>query len=151
MAKGEIISCVACGHDVAKSAKACPNCGAKPSKGFGKTFNGKLLKWIIILYIFIGVDFILFDRAMPNSSSDGSNTESISTEGADIGAPTEDNTGVLDNTQPVGDTGVTDTTPVEGDGVNADTTQADVPVTDAGDATNTDATLPTDTTQTTTP
>ncbi len=88
MAKGELISCVACGHEVAKSAKACPNCGAAPKKPFTKTFNGKLIKWIFILYIFIALDFVLNGRTLPGGTySPSITTESSSTteDGADLG------------------------------------------------------------------
>lgn len=61
----KLILCKACGNEVAKSAKACPNCGARPKKPFFKTLNGKLLKYIFILFIFIGIDFFLNERSLP--------------------------------------------------------------------------------------
>ncbi len=79
MAKNDIITCTTCGSPVAKSAKACPSCGAKPKKPFSKTFNGKLLKLIILLYVVISVDFVINNRTLPAgflNSTDEPTTES---------------------------------------------------------------------------
>ena len=44
-------TCKACGQEIAKSAKFCPNCNAKNKKPFFK----KWWFWVIIVFVFIGV------------------------------------------------------------------------------------------------
>ncbi len=145
MAKGELISCVACGHEVAKSAKACPNCGAAPKKPFGKTFNGKLIKWIFILYIFIAIDYVLNARTLPGGFTFGttSTEESATTEeSTDLGilddgtnseAVTEEATNI-ENNEITGDgtssTDGTETTPSNSDETGVTDTTSDVTVTE---------------------
>ena len=52
MAKSKMITCKACGKEIAKSAKACPHCGAKVK-------HHRFLSIIIILIVlFIGVGVI---------------------------------------------------------------------------------------------
>ncbi len=65
----KIINCPACGNSVAKSAKSCPNCGATPKKSFFKTFNGRLIKYIVILFMIIGVDYFYNGRSLPISTT----------------------------------------------------------------------------------
>ncbi len=116
MAKGELISCVACGHEVAKSAKACPNCGAAPKKPFGKTFNGKLMKWIFILYIFIAVDYALNSRTLPGGFTFGT---PATEESATTGEESTD-VGVLDDGSTTNETSTEEITPTDsvGDGAS---------------------------------
>ena len=47
MAKNKMTTCKACGQEIAKSAKICPNCGAKNKKPF------YLRWWFILIAIFI--------------------------------------------------------------------------------------------------
>ncbi len=93
MAKNDLITCNACGGSVAKGVKTCPNCGAKMKKPFSKTFNGRVLKYILILYVFIALDFTLNGRSLPGSTSyDPLASESETTTEGTTGETTEDGT-----------------------------------------------------------
>ncbi len=118
MAKNELITCRACGASIARDAKNCPNCGAKTKKPFAKTFNGRLLKYILILYVFIALDFTLNGRALPNFNS--STSTSTNTGVSDITTETPS----TDETLPT-DTTNTDITNTE----NTETTQTAEPST----------------------
>ena len=57
--KSKLIKCRVCGRDVAKSAKVCPNCGArlKRSALFGCLIM--LILYILILFILIILIFLM--------------------------------------------------------------------------------------------
>ncbi len=103
MAKNELITFKTCGASVAKDAKNCPSCGARTKKPFSKTFSGRLLKYIFILYIFIAVDFTLNGRALPNANaSNGTSSTTEENSNADATTDSTENTEaevVADDTQ----------------------------------------------------
>lgn len=82
----KMIVCKVCGSDMAKSAKACPHCGAKNKKPFYK----KWWFWLIVAFFVIGVigsagsdDVSATDNSLP------ANTEVV----------TENSTPVVDQTK----------------------------------------------------
>lgn len=65
---GKMTLCKTCGKELAKSARVCPNCGAKLKTGVLKKF-GIGLGIVIVLFIIIGI-----------ATSNGSNTQSASSQ-----------------------------------------------------------------------
>lgn len=49
MAKNKMVTCKTCGHEIAKSAKVCPNCGAKQKGG-----KLKIVLIVVVALIVIG-------------------------------------------------------------------------------------------------
>ncbi len=76
----KMTKCKSCGNDIATSAKACPNCGAKNNKPVFK----KWWFWLIIVVLFIGVIGAAgsSDDSGSSSSSSGENDAVQMTEAA---------------------------------------------------------------------
>tara|TARA_R110000751_G_scaffold224345_2_gene326425 strand:- start:37 stop:717 length:681 start_codon:yes stop_codon:yes gene_type:complete len=55
--------CKECGHQVAKSAKACPSCGAKQPQGMG------IVGWLVFIFIFLPILFSVIGQVMDGGSS----------------------------------------------------------------------------------
>ena len=51
MSKKKLINCKSCNHEIAKSAKVCPNCGAKNKKPFFK----RVWFWILVIFVLAGL------------------------------------------------------------------------------------------------
>lgn len=69
----KLVKCKACGHEIAKSAKICPNCGQKQGAPF-------LVKLFLYPLIFIGIIVLLKDIGSGvSNSSGGSNSSNTST------------------------------------------------------------------------
>ena len=50
----KLVKCKACGNDIAKSAKACPHCGAKHKRGCGCfSVGGVLLLVLLVLVVYM--------------------------------------------------------------------------------------------------
>lgn len=132
MANNELMTCIACGNEVAKTAKTCPNCGSKPRKPFSKTINGKIIKWIFILYILITLDFIINERSLPDeTSTSSSNTESTIDSATDT---TEDTNDLSNETN----TTVTDDGTLQGNSSSSTDLNKDETTSDTQSETNND-------------
>lgn len=83
MSKSKLTTCKVCGAEVAKSAKVCPQCGAKLNK---MPFIARLLIVIVVLVSVISIISILLgdDNSSPSNTSSSipsSNTTSQQSEG----------------------------------------------------------------------
>lgn len=82
MAKGKLITCKACGAEIAKSAKSCPQCGAKNKKPIVKKW------WFWAILVILVISFANSGENSDNVSTLAENTnQSISTPGNKIKEP----------------------------------------------------------------
>jgi len=83
----KMMKCTSCGAEIAKSAKTCPQCGAKNKKPIAK----RLWFWIVVVIIGLGVIGNLNKRgdAPTNSSQSSANTPSAS---SDVQSSRDENT-----------------------------------------------------------
>ena len=88
----KIIKCKACGNEMAKSAKSCPNCGARNKKPFFK----KWWFWGIIVVVLIivvassgGNETNTTNQAPKNTENEVNETETITYEVVDLNSMIE--------------------------------------------------------------
>lgn len=90
MGKNKLTTCKACGQEMAKSAKACPHCGAKNKKPIFK----KWWFWAIIVVLFIAIisSASNTDNKKETNSNNTDVSESVSSENSNTSTNTEDKT-----------------------------------------------------------
>ena len=86
----KMTKCKACGQEIAKSAKACPHCGAKNKKPFFK-------KWwfwaiIVVLFIAIGSSGSDTDNEKVTNNNNTNVSDNVSTENSNTNTNTENKT-----------------------------------------------------------
>lgn len=83
----KMTNCKACGQEIAKTAKACPNCGAKNKKPIFK----KWWFWAIIVVLFIAIGSFGNDASTENVENNDTKVESsFSTTEKETDTPKED-------------------------------------------------------------
>lgn len=68
MANNKLITCRHCGHEIAKGAKHCPNCGGKNKKPIWK--RGGL--WVLLILVIVGVAVGTGGKGKQKANSSGS-------------------------------------------------------------------------------
>lgn len=79
----KLIVCKACGHEIAKSAKACPYCGARNKK------KHPILLGLLVLLVLIGIFGSTGDSDEPKKAADSGVSKAESTVGTKKEEPTE--------------------------------------------------------------
>ena len=86
--KSKLISCKSCGHEIAKNAKICPQCGAKNKKPIFK----KWWFWAILVLLIIG-------SIGSDNDADGTNTKNVESQALSTTPEIQTNSTAQESTQ----------------------------------------------------